>query len=123
METVLSNKMDLSSDTHNPVTGPAQPLATASKETDKKIPSSVKTLNLSGDQIVIADEIPGVLIQGIQYYDLKNIDFINYNGMANLIDFIKSLLEKGVEVQFVNVNEKIKSKIKSIGLEHILNCV
>ena len=92
-------------------------------EADKKFSSPVKTINLSGDQIVIADEIPGVLIQGIQYYDLKNIGFINYNGMANLVDFIKSLLEKGVEVQFVNVNEKIRSKIKSIGLEHILNCV
>ena len=92
-------------------------------EIEKKIQSSVKTINLSGDKILVTDELPSVYIQGIQYYDLKNIAFINYNGMANLIDFIKSLLEKDTEVKFVNVNEKIKSKIKSIGLEHILNCV
>ena len=73
--------------------------------------------------MVITDELPGVYCQGVQYYDLKNIVFINYNGMSSLIGFLKSLLEKGIEVQFVNVNEKIKEKIKSIGLEHILNCV
>lgn len=88
-----------------------------------KLSSNVKSINLSGDRVVITDQLPGVYCQGIQYYDLKNIGFINYNGMANLIDFIKSLLEKDTEVQFVNVNEKIKSKIKAIGLEHILNCV
>ena len=89
---------------------------------EKKIRSRVKTINLSGDQILLTDELPCVYCQGIQYYDLKNIAHINYNGMANLIDFLKSLLEKGIEVQFVNVNEKIKSKIKSMGLQHILNC-
>ena len=72
---------------------------------------------------MITDELAGVYCQGVQYYDLKDIGFINYNGMANLIDFLKSLLEKGIEVQFVNVNENIKSKIKSTGLEHILHCV
>jgi ABC-type transporter Mla MlaB component len=91
--------------------------------TGKKIHSRVKSINFSGDQIMITDELAGVYCQGVQYYDLKDIGFINYNGMANLIDFLKSLLEKGIEVQFVNVNENIKSKIKSTGLEHILNCV
>jgi ABC-type transporter Mla MlaB component len=90
---------------------------------EKKIRSRVKSINLSGDQIVITDELPGVYCHGIQYYDLKNIAHINYNGMANLIDFLKSLLENGVEVQFVNVNEKIKNKIQSMGLQHILTCV
>lgn len=89
----------------------------------EKIQSSIKAINFSGDEVVVTDEIPSVYCQGVQYYDLKNIGFINYNGMANLIDFLKSLLEKGIEVKFVNVNEQIKSKIKSIGLEHILNCV
>ena len=90
---------------------------------EKKIRSRIKSINLSGDQIVITDDLPGVYCQGIQYYDLKNIAHINYNGMANLIDFLKSLLENGVEVQFVNVNEKIKNKIQSMGLQHILTCV
>lgn len=92
-------------------------------DSDKKIESSVKTINLSGDKILVTDELPGVYVQGVQYYDLKNIAFINYAGMANLIDFIKALLEKNTEVKFVNVNDKIKSKIKSVGLEHILHCV
>ncbi len=90
---------------------------------DRKIESSIKLLNLSGDEVMVTNEIPGVFIQGVQYYDLKNIGSINYTGMANLIDFLKSLLEQDIEVKFVNVNDKIKSKIKSIGLEHILHCV
>jgi ABC-type transporter Mla MlaB component len=90
---------------------------------DGIVRNSVKTINLSGDQIVVTDELPGVYCKGVQYYDLKNIDFINYAGMASLIDFLKTLLEKGIDVKFVNVNEKIKNKIKSIGLDHILNCV
>ena len=32
------------------------------------------------------------------------------------------LLRQGVQVQFVNVNEKIKQKIKEMGLEHVLIC-
>ncbi len=90
---------------------------------EENIRSSIKTINISGDQIVIIDEIPGVYCRGVQYYDLKNIGYINYNGMAKLVDFLRSLLEKGVEVKFVNVNDMIIIKIKSMRLEHILNCV
>jgi ABC-type transporter Mla MlaB component len=91
-------------------------------EIEKKITSNVKFINLSGDQYVVTDELPGVYCEGVQYYDLKNVGFISNTGMANLVELLKSLLEKGVEVQFVNVNDKIKKKIKSLGLEHILNC-
>lgn len=94
-----------------------------SSEYGKRVLSSVKTINLSGDEVIVTDNIPSVSIEGVQYYDLNNIGYINYTGMANLIDFLKSLLEQGVEVRFVNVNENIKKKIKSIGLEHILHCV
>ena len=68
------------------------------------------------------DKLGGVYLQGIQYYDLKNINFINNTGMATLIELLKSLLKKEIEVQFVNVNEKIKDQIKSMGLDNILNC-
>ena len=85
--------------------------------------SSIKSISLSGDQVIVTDELPGVYLQGVQYYDLKNILFIDYNGMVNLIDFLKSIIEQGAEVKFVNVNEQIKARIKSLGLEHILNCV
>ena len=68
------------------------------------------------------DELAGVYIQGVHYYDFVNVHFINNTGIASLIDLLKCLLEKGVKIQFVNVNEKIKNKIKTMGLEDILNC-
>lgn len=83
---------------------------------------NIKTIYLSGDKFIVTNELPGVLWQGIQYYDFKNIHFINNTGMANLIELLKSLLLQGVEIRFVNVNESIRIKIKSLGLEHILNC-
>lgn len=67
------------------------------------------------------DELAGVCIGGVHYYDFKNVHSINNTGIATLIDILKCLLEKGVKVQFVNVNEKIKNKFKSMGLENILN--
>lgn len=67
-------------------------------------------------------ELSGVCIDGIHYYDFKNIHFINNTGMAGLIDLLKCLLQKGEKIQFVNVNDKVKNKIKSMGLENILNC-
>ncbi len=84
--------------------------------------SGIKSINLNGSQLVIKAELSGVFCQGIQYYDLKNIFFINNAGMASLIDLLKSLLKQGVDVQFVNVNEKIRNKIRSLGLDHILVC-
>jgi anti-anti-sigma regulatory factor len=68
------------------------------------------------------DELAGVCIDDVHYYDFKNVQYINNTGMASLIDLLKCLLEQGMKVQFVNVNEKIKSKIKLLGLENILNC-
>ena len=82
----------------------------------------IKSMNLAGTQLVITAELSGVFCQGVQYYDLKNIQFINNSGLANLIDLLKSLLRQGVEVQFVNVNEKIKKRIRELGLDHILKC-
>lgn len=67
-------------------------------------------------------ELPDSFCQQVRYYDLKNVDFVTNTDIANLIDHLKSLLEHGVEVQFVNASEKIKSKIKSLGLDHIINC-
>lgn len=104
----------------------------------KRTGSNLKSIHLAGERFIIKDEapmrsyetlkiidspeFPGVLFQGIQYYDLKNVFFINNTGMANLIDLLKSLLQKDVEVQFVNVCDKIKNKIKALGLDHIIIC-
>lgn len=107
---------------------------------DKQIKNenNLRTIHLSGERFLIREEapvnsfqtyrpmyspeLPGVYYKGIQYYDLKNIYFINNTGLANLIDLLKSLLEKNVEVQFVNVSDKIKEKIRSLGLDEILIC-
>lgn len=67
-------------------------------------------------------EIAGIYFQGVQYFDFKNVYFINNTGIANLIDLLKSLLKQGVIIKFVNVREKIKHKFKSMGLECIFNC-
>lgn len=97
------------------------------EESDHSFPEEIKnrgikSINLLGSQLVITAELSGVFCQGVQYYDLKNILFMNSAGMANLIDLLKSLLRQGVQVQFVNVNEKIRQKIKEMGLEHVLIC-
>lgn len=97
------------------------------KEETEQVPETmrnpgIKTMNLAGEQLVITAELSGVFCQGVQYYDLRNILFINNAGMANLIELLRSLLKQGVQVQFVNVNEKIKKKIRSMGLDHILIC-
>ncbi len=100
---------------------------------EKKISSNVMSILLTSDGLVIKDEdrdenqeelasrLAGVYCEGVQYYDLNGIQYINNTGMAILIDLLKALLEMGVEVQFVNVHESIKKKIKELGLEKIIN--
>jgi ABC-type transporter Mla MlaB component len=90
---------------------------------DRPLKVNIRSINLAGDQYVIMDELPGVYMAGVQYYDLKNIGYINNTGMATLIELLKSLLKKGIEVKFVNVNDRIKRKIKTLGLENILCCM
>ena len=105
-------------------------------EAESKISINVMSIRLTSDGIVIRDDqqtdttgsnedlgrLSGVYCQGVQYYDLKGVKYINNTGMAILIDLLKNLLEMGVEVQFVNVDEKIKGKIKELGLEKIIKC-
>lgn len=90
--------------------------------TDEFKKTGIKSIYLTGNQLTITTELSGVFCQGVQYYDLKNIQFINNAGLASLIDLLKSLLKDGVKVQFVNVNDKIKNKIRELGLDHILIC-
>lgn len=112
----------------------------AQLESEQKIITNVMSIRLSSDGLIIKDEpginntsnesaedhntgkLAGVYCHGVQYYDLSGVQFINNTGMAILIDLLKSLLEMGVEVQFVNVDEKIKAKIKQMGLDKIINC-
>jgi ABC-type transporter Mla MlaB component len=99
-------------------------------DNEKKILSNVMSIRLSPDGLIIMDKdeedenllrLSGVYCGGIQYYDLKGVQYINNTGMAILIDLLKNLLEIGVDVQFVNVHEKIRNKIKDFGLDKIIN--
>jgi anti-anti-sigma factor len=101
-------------------------------EAERKISSNVMSICLTSDGLVIRDEdktepeeiatkLSGVYCEGVQYYDLNGVQYINNTGMAILIDLLKALLEMGVEVQFVNVHDSIKKKIKAMGLEKIIN--
>jgi anti-anti-sigma factor len=102
-------------------------------DAEKKINHNVMSIRLTPDGLVIRDEdhipageetqmLSGVYCEGVQYYDLKGVEYINNTGMAILIDLLKSLLEMGVEVQFVNVHSNIRKKISEMGLERIINC-
>lgn len=91
-------------------------------------PLDKPTVNIKFDEVFqergeySSNELAGIYFQGTQYFDFKNVYFINNTGIANLIDLIKSLLRQGVVIKFVNVREKIKDKFKSMGLEFIINC-
>jgi ABC-type transporter Mla MlaB component len=109
-------------------------------ETEKRINSNVMSIRLTQEGLIINDQnnnnvtesdlpsakdslslLSGVYCQGVQYYDLKGVKYINNTGMSILIALLKSLLEMNVEVQFVNVDQRIKMKIKELGLEQIIN--
>jgi anti-anti-sigma factor len=102
-------------------------------DAEQRINSNVMSIRLTPDGLVIKDEeqvavsdetkmLSGVYCEGVQYYDLNGIEYINNTGMAILIDLLKSLLEMGVEVQFVNVHPNIRKKIRDLGLDKIINC-
>jgi anti-anti-sigma factor len=108
------------------------PVIPQNTEDEQKISSSVMSIRLTPDGLVIKDGqtvteegttmLSGVYCEGVQYYDMNGVQYINNTGMAILIDLLKSLLQMGVEVQFVNVHENIRKKIREMGLENIINC-
>ena len=66
--------------------------------------------------------LAGVLCQGVQYYDFKNVPYINNNGLASLIRILKTSMKNGIKLKFVNVNKRIQIKIKTMGLDKFINC-
>ena len=87
----------------------------------KKDERGIKVIHLVDEEWVIR-ELPGVRCENVQYYDLKNIGFINNTGLAKLIELLRSLLKNDMQVQFVNVSVQIRQRIGAMGLQHILNC-
>lgn len=97
-------------------------------KTDAKTPENQKKneivkpeeiFQLRGHYVTTA--LSGMYIQGVQYFDFKNVNFINNTGIANLIDILKDLLKEGVEVKFVNVKANIKSKFIAMGLDSVFH--
>src|SRR5690349_6340143 len=103
------------------IPAPAEPIEKASStsplpenvkiqlEAEKMISSNVMSICLTSVGLVIRDEdradpldfgikLSGVYFEGVQYYDLNGVQYINNTGMAILIDLLKALLEMGVEV-------------------------
>lgn len=90
-------------------------------ESEKQVHSILSDINLEGGRWISEEKFPGMKAN-IRYYDLKNVLFISNTDIATLIELLKSLLVQGIEVQFLNASDKIKSKIKNLGLDHILIC-
>ncbi len=68
------------------------------------------------------EKLPGVKFNNKQFYDFKNVHYVSHCGMAKLIEHVKSLLQNSTEIQFVNVSEEIKDRIRSVGLDHVIRC-
>lgn len=64
----------------------------------------------------------GVYYKGTMYYDFSRVTFINNSGVADLIDLVKSWLEMGIQVKFLQVSREIKEKIEEHGINGILYC-
>ena len=82
----------------------------------------IDTISHINDESEMEGKLSGVLCKGVQYYDLKNVPFISNSSLASLIDLLKSLLKQGITLKLVNVNSKIKEKIKAMGLDKFINC-
>lgn len=141
---LLLNVMETNpGDSSKPLTGFEDKLSEELRrqlEAEKKISGNIMSVRLSPEGLIFkdasasvkmadnyhyeytTDRLPGVYCEGVQYFDLNGVKHINNSGMVTLIDILKSLLEMGVEVQFVNVDESIKARIKDMGLEKIINC-
>ncbi|MES2590694.1 MAG: STAS domain-containing protein [Bacteroidota bacterium] len=101
-------------ETNSPTISP-----TVQKDESSTNAETEEIFQLRGEDV--KNTLSGVYFQGVQYFDLKNVNFINNTGIANLIDLLKSLLEQGVVIKFVNVKDKIKTKFKSLGLDSIFH--
>jgi hypothetical protein len=60
-------------------------------------------------------------LQGYRDYDLGNLHYISNTGLANIVDLLKTSLKRGIEVHFLNASEKIKNKIRAMGMDNFLN--
>jgi anti-anti-sigma regulatory factor len=69
-----------------------------------------------------SEVLAGVYYNGIVYYDFTNVHYINNSGVADLIDLVKTWIDMGTEVRFINVNRDIRNRFKDIDIDHVLTC-
>lgn len=69
------------------------------------------------------EELPGIYVNGMCYFDLHDLHYLNNTGIANLIDLLKMFAEQGLEVRFVNVSELLKTKLKTLGLDQVIKSI
>lgn len=67
-------------------------------------------------------ELPNARFGGMIYYDFRDVTYISNCGMARLIEHVKLLLEKGIEIRLINISDKLKTQISSLGLDHVIHC-
>jgi anti-anti-sigma regulatory factor len=80
----------------------------------------IKQVYITGEERVHV--LSGVYHQGIMYYDMGNVKFINHSGIADLIELIKTWTELGTEVRFLFVRDDIRKKLKEYNLDQIIQC-
>lgn len=85
-----------------------------------KTEESKDLIHLTGEKR--SEGLAGVHFQGIYYYDMGQVKYINNSGIADLIDLVKAWLDQEIEVRFINVRDDIKKKIADMDLENILYC-
>ena len=68
-----------------------------------------------------AEDLAGVYFQGVHYYDMGKIEYINNSGIADLIDLTRDWMEQGIEVRFINVRDEIKKEFQRRDLGHIID--
>jgi anti-anti-sigma regulatory factor len=70
---------------------------------------------------VRTEDLAGAFFQGVYYYDMANVKYINNTGIADLINLVKDWMDQGTEVKFINVRDEIKNEFKRLGLVNIID--
>ena len=69
------------------------------------------------------EELPGIYVGDLCYFDLQDLHYLNNTGIANLIDLLKHLAKQGLEVRFIHVAEPLMCKLKALGLDQIMQFI
>lgn len=54
--------------------------------------------------------------------DLKNVVYFTNSLAAGLFNKARDLMKKGIDVKFVNVPEAMRTLVRKLGLNDVINC-